>query len=94
MTKNTKDTKLETVGNSTFLKMKKAQIIIRNEQVIGSSPIGSSRGKTPRSLISMVSAFLFSYFHRTPCGTGKGFSAFCSKGLGETQIIRISFSRE
>lgn len=50
MTKNTKDTKLETVGNSTFLKMKKAQIIIRNEQVIGSSPIGSSRGKTLKPL--------------------------------------------
>lgn len=50
MTKNTKNTKLETVGNSTFLKMKKAQIIIRNGQVIGSSPIGSSKIKTLKPL--------------------------------------------
>lgn len=66
MTKNTKDTKLETVGNSMFLKMKKAQIIIRNEQVIGSSPIGSSRGENAEIIdINGLGVFLFVFSPHT-----------------------------
>ena len=55
--------------------------LIRNEQVIGSSPIGSSEENAEIIDINGLGVFL-SYFHRTPCGTGERIFRFLFKRSG------------